>query len=33
MNADSQGIPTVEETDAPEEPPRNLSEKIFNTVF
>ncbi|KAI9507038.1 general amino acid permease 1 [Russula earlei] len=27
------GIPTVEETDAPEEPPRNLKEKIFNALF
>jgi len=27
------GIPTIEETDAPEEPPRNLGEKIFNAVF
>jgi hypothetical protein len=24
---DSQGIPTIEETDSPEEPPRNLGEK------
>lgn len=30
---DSQGIPTIEETDSPEEPPRNLGEKIFNAVF
>ncbi|KAF8273091.1 general amino acid permease 1 [Lactarius quietus] len=27
------GIPTIEETDAPEEPPRNLTEKIFNALF
>jgi len=27
------GIPTIEETDAPEIPPRNLGEKIFNTLF
>ncbi|KAI0305792.1 general amino acid permease 1 [Multifurca ochricompacta] len=27
------GIPTIEETDAPEVPPRNLSEKIFNAIF
>jgi len=27
------GIPTIEETDAPEVPPRNLGEKIFNAVF
>jgi amino acid transporter len=30
---DLQGIPSFEETDSPEEPPRNLSEKIFNIVF
>lgn len=29
----TQGIPTIEETDAPEVPPRNLAEKIFNIVF
>jgi hypothetical protein len=28
-----QGIPSIEETDSPEEPPRNLSEKIFNILF
>jgi len=28
-----QGIPTIEETDSPEEPPRNLGEKIFNVLF
>ncbi|KAH9957982.1 general APC amino acid permease, partial [Lactifluus volemus] len=27
------GIPSVEETDAPEVPPRNLTEKIFNAIF
>ncbi|KAH9066797.1 general amino acid permease 1 [Lactarius vividus] len=27
------GIPSIEETDAPEVPPRNLSEKIFNVLF
>jgi len=27
------GIPTIEETDSPEVPPRNLSEKIFNALF
>jgi hypothetical protein len=29
----SQGIPTIEETDSPEEPPRNLREKIFEALF
>ena len=28
-----QGIPSIEETDSPEKPPRNLGEKIFNIVF
>ncbi|KAI0034483.1 general amino acid permease 1 [Vararia minispora EC-137] len=27
------GIPTLEETDVPELPPRNIQEKIFNAVF
>ncbi|KAF8475230.1 general amino acid permease 1 [Russula ochroleuca] len=27
------GIPSIEETETPEEPPRNLGEKIFNIVF
>ncbi|KAI0269710.1 amino acid permease-domain-containing protein [Russula aff. rugulosa BPL654] len=27
------GIPSIEETDSPEKPPRNLGEKIFNIVF
>ncbi|KAF9038572.1 general APC amino acid permease [Panaeolus papilionaceus] len=27
------GIPTVEETEMPEDPPKNLGEKIFNAVF
>ncbi|KAH9167479.1 general amino acid permease 1 [Lactarius sanguifluus] len=27
------GIPSIEETDAPEVPPRNLTEKIFNILF
>jgi hypothetical protein len=30
---DFQGIPSIEETETPEEPPRNLGEKIFNIVF
>jgi yeast amino acid transporter len=28
-----QGIPSFEETESPEEPPRNLGEKIFNILF
>jgi yeast amino acid transporter len=28
-----QGIPSVEETDSPEIPPRTLGEKIFNVLF
>ncbi|TFY77700.1 hypothetical protein EWM64_g6312 [Hericium alpestre] len=27
------GIPTLEETDSPEEPPKNLGDKIFNILF
>jgi len=27
------GIPSIDETDSPEEPPRNLKEKIFNALF
>ncbi|KAF8498527.1 general amino acid permease 1 [Russula emetica] len=27
------GIPSIEETESPEEPPRNLGEKIFNILF
>ncbi|KAI0322783.1 general amino acid permease 1 [Amylostereum chailletii] len=27
------GIPTIEETEAPEVPPKNLGEKIFNALF
>ena len=30
---DFQGIPFIEDTETPEEPPRNLGEKIFNIVF
>lgn len=28
-----QGIPSIEETESPEEPPRNLGEKVFNILF
>jgi hypothetical protein len=28
-----QGIPTLEETDAPEVPPRNFKEKVFEALF
>jgi amino acid transporter len=27
------GIPTVEETESPEVPPKNLGERIFNIIF
>ena len=27
------GIPSLEETEIPEQPPRNLGDKIFNILF
>jgi yeast amino acid transporter len=27
------GIPSIEETEKPEEPPKNLGDKIFQTLF